>query len=119
MRSDSKPKNVESKFEPRKSEELKYNNRLEESKITDDKRIQQLRANKEVDNQRFLDMNSLKRREDMNRRKATAASQDGNRFANIGIRTPHDNKVEERGRVVIRRRSNKNDFWQKITNSIN
>ena len=98
---------------------MKYKNKLEETKTLEDKKIQKIRANREINIQKNNDMNSLKRREEMNRRKETAASQDGNRFANIGIRTPHDNRVEDRGQIVIRRRANKSDFWKKITNSIN
>lgn len=79
---ESKLKKVDSDFRNKKikqrEEDIKMNHSYEEFK-----------ANKHVENTKNLNMESLKRREEMKRRQE-AGGVISNRVANIGIRTPND-----------------------------
>ena len=110
---------IEYKFESRRSEEVKGKEKLEELNKMDERQKEILKIDRNINNFKQVDLNSLKRREDMNKRKEATIKQDNNRYANIGIRTPHENRINERPQVIVRRRGDRNGFWTKITNSVN
>ena len=80
-------------------------------------KYEEFKRQKDIDNQKNLNIESIKRREEMKRRRE-ATGTFGDRMANIGIRTPHDNGKQSRPTTTYVRngRRTQQGFWKSLVN---
>lgn len=79
-----------------------------------EKNYEEFKISKQIENTKNLNEDSFKRRQDMQRRRETGGNI-GQRFANIGIRTPHEKAPPRPSTTYVRNgRRNKGGFWKSL-----
>ena len=91
--------------------EQKMKERQEETK---EKRYEEFKLTKQIENAKNLNQDSFNRREDMKRRQEVGGNI-SQRFANVGIRTPHEKQPSRPSTTYVRNgRRNKGGFWRSL-----
>jgi hypothetical protein len=82
-----------------------------------EKNYEEFKLNKQIENTKNLNDASFKRRQDMQKRQETGGNI-GQRFADIGIRTPHEKAPLKPSMTYVRNgRRNKGGFWESLVNN--